>query len=182
MHKDEKWQLFANNGEPISGKYRLAELNNPKPDEDEIVGGAVVYLYRKNSDTGVVELLWQQRAFEIDNYPGKWDVSAGGHVNLGETFVEAAVRETHEEIGVEVSEDDLTLVAFRRNKNIINMVYLADWTGKPEDFEFDDGEVAAVKWVPLDETFEFKKKFAKAPVAEDDGSFVSIEKWLKKYA
>ena len=181
MHKDEKWQLFDNNGEPIKGKWRSAELDNPKSDEDEIVGGAVIYLYRKNLDTDKMELLWQQRSFELDNYPGKWDVSAGGHVNLDETFAKAAVREAHEEIGIKISENDLVLVGFRRNKNIINKVFLVDWTGKAEDFKFDDGEVAAVKWVPLEETFEFKKEFAKAPVAKDDASFISIENWLEQY-
>lgn len=173
------WQLFYSNGEPIEGKWRSAELDNPKPDEDEIVGGAVIHLYRKNSD-GKIELLWQQRSFEIDNYPGEWDVSAGGHVNLGETFADAAVREAFEEIGIRISKNDLALVGFRRSrKNIINQVFLVNWTGKPEDFKFDDGEVAAVKWVPLSKTDEFRKEFAKAPVADDDATYIAIQKWFK---
>lgn len=183
MHKDEQWQLFDKNGEPIPGKWRSAELNNPGPEEDEIVGGAVIHLYRKNPDTGMVELLWQQRAFEIDNFPGDWDVSAGGHVNLGETFADAAVREAREEIGVEISKDDLVLVSLRRwRKSVISLVYLVDYSGREEDFKFDDGEVAAVKWVPLDETTEFRKKFAKKPVADDDATYMTIEKWLRENA
>lgn len=182
MHKDEKWQLFYNNGEPIVEKWRSAELGNPGPEEKDIVGGAVVHLYRRNTE-GEVELLWQQRSFEIDNYPGKWDVSAGGHVNLGETFVDAVLREAHEEIGINISASDLTLVGFRRSrKGIINFIYLVDWTDRPEDFNFDDGEVAAVKWVPLSKTNEFRREFAKKPVAEDDATYISIQRWLEEYA
>ena len=177
MHRNEQWQLFCNNGEPIVGKWRSAELNNPRPGEDEIVGGSVIYLYRRNSE-GKIEVLWQRRSEQLDNYPGKWDVSAGGHVNLGETFVEAAVREGHEEIGVEVTKEDLTLVAFRRNRNIINMVYLVDWTGKEENFVFDDGEVAEVRWVPLEGMDEFRRSNAKEPLAKDEATFMAIQKWL----
>lgn len=180
MHKDEQWQLFYTNGKPIVNKWRSAELDNPKPGEDEIVGGAVIHLYRKNPDTGEVELLWQQRSMEIDKYPGEWDVSAGGHVNLGETFADAAVREAHEEIGITITVDDLELVAFRRSQwNIINFIYLVDWTDREEKFDFDDGEVMATKWVPLSETDEFRKKFAKEPVAEDDNTYMAIQKWFK---
>ncbi|MBQ8985031.1 NUDIX domain-containing protein [Candidatus Saccharibacteria bacterium] len=179
MHKNEKWQLFYNNGEPIPGKWRSAELDNPEAGEDEIVGGAVIYLYRKNQ-AGEIELLWQQRAMGIRNFPGKWDVSAGGHVNFGESFGEAAVREAMEEIGVEISVDKLEVVALRRNrKNMVNLIYLVDWTGREENFKFDDGEVSQVRWVPLAETDSFRKEFGKPPVAEDDATYISIQKWFK---
>lgn len=180
MHHDEKWQLFSNNGEPIVGKWRSAEKNNPQIDEAEIVGGAVIYLYRRD-EKGEFSLLWQKRSEKLVNYPGKWDVSAGGHVNLGETAIETAVREAHEEIGINITADDLTLVAFRRNWNIINFVYLVDWTDRPDEFEFDDGEVAEVKWVPLAETDEFRKKYGKEPIVGDDATYMAIQKWLNAY-
>lgn len=179
MHHNEKWQLFYSNGEPIVGKWRSAEKNNPESNEEEIVGGSVIHLYRKNQD-GRIELLWQQRSEKLANFPGKWDVSAGGHVNLGETFVEAALREAWEEIGIKVRAEELVLVAFRRNKNIINMVYLVDWTDRGENFKFDDGEVTTTKWVPLSDD-EFRKKNAKAPVAEDDATYLLIRRWLENY-
>ncbi len=177
MHHDEKWQLFNDNCEPKVGEWRSAEKGNPKSGDQDIVGGAVVYLFRKN-EGNEIELLWQQRSEQLSDFPGKWDVSAGGHVNLGETFAEAAVREAREEIGIKISVDDLILVAFRRSKNIVNFIYLVDWTGKKEDYVFDDGEVAGVKWVPLSETDAFRKEFAKRVVAEDDATFISIQKWF----
>ena len=38
-------------------------------------------------------LLMQQRSLNKDSNPGKWDVSAAGHVSSGQTSIEAAVRE-----------------------------------------------------------------------------------------
>ena len=46
------------------------------------------------------ELLLQQRSLNKDVQPGKWDTSVAGHIDIGETPVEAALREALEEVGV----------------------------------------------------------------------------------
>jgi isopentenyldiphosphate isomerase len=46
------------------------------------------------------ELLLQRRSIEKDVAPGKWDTSVGGHVTPGETPLDAARRETEEELGI----------------------------------------------------------------------------------
>lgn len=50
------------------------------------------------------QILLQRRSLELDDNPGKWDQSAGGHVDEGEDYEEAAIRETQEELGVAVKE------------------------------------------------------------------------------
>jgi len=45
-------------------------------------------------------ILEQQRAFDKTIMPGKWDIAVGGHVAAGESYLEAAVRETEEELGL----------------------------------------------------------------------------------
>ena len=81
---------------------------------------------------------------------------------------------------MEISVDKLEVVALRRNrKNMVNLIYLVDWTGREENFKFDDGEVSQVRWVPLAETDSFRKEFGKPPVAEDDATYISIQKWFK---
>lgn len=52
-------------------------------------------------------LLLQKRSRFKDTSPGKWDISVGGHLDAGETYLEAALRECREEIGIEVREADL---------------------------------------------------------------------------
>jgi isopentenyl-diphosphate delta-isomerase len=44
-------------------------------------------------------LFLQQRSLSKDTFPGSWDSSCSGHVDAGETYVEAAVRELGEELG-----------------------------------------------------------------------------------
>jgi isopentenyldiphosphate isomerase len=50
--------------------------------------------------TDGVNLLEQQRALDKTIMPGDWDISVGGHVAAGETYLDAAIRETEEEIGL----------------------------------------------------------------------------------
>jgi 16S rRNA (adenine1518-N6/adenine1519-N6)-dimethyltransferase len=47
------------------------------------------------------ELFLQKRSIWKDRNPGLWDSSAAGHVDSGETYIEAAHREFREELGVD---------------------------------------------------------------------------------
>jgi isopentenyldiphosphate isomerase len=49
------------------------------------------------------KVLLQKRGLEKDTFPGLWDVSVAGHVQAGETPMEAAIREVKEEIGLEIT-------------------------------------------------------------------------------
>jgi 16S rRNA (adenine1518-N6/adenine1519-N6)-dimethyltransferase len=46
-------------------------------------------------------LLLQKRSIWKDTHPGRWDSSAAGHVDAGESYEEAVHRELHEELGIE---------------------------------------------------------------------------------
>lgn len=75
-------------------------------------------------------VLLQKRALIKRDAPGKWDLSAAGHITSGDTPKEAAVRETFEEIGIEIKEDELELVDTflynkkNENKHIKHYTYL----------------------------------------------------------
>lgn len=180
MYHDEIWQLYKKNGEPIPGAGWEPTKDNPTGDDDEIVGVAIVFLYRKSPEG--LELLWQRRSDSISRFPGYYDISAGGHVNLGESVVEGAIRETREEIGAEIAPEDLEF-AFTRpfNKNRFAWIYFVDWTGREENFHFDDNEVSEVKWVKYEDTTDFRKRFAKPSLAEDDLTFQNLDSWLRMH-
>jgi isopentenyl-diphosphate Delta-isomerase len=57
----------------------------------------VVFLFNSRG-----ELYLQKRADNVVFYPGFWTASVTGHVSAGETYLEAAIRETKEELGLSV--------------------------------------------------------------------------------
>ena len=179
MHHDEMWQVFRPNGEAVPGEGWDSALGNPEETgSDKIVGVSVIFFYRIN-DKGVLELLWQRRSSTVDRFPGDYDISAGGHINLGESMQEGAVRECLEEIGAEISKEDLKFVTMRPfNKNRFAWVFVVDWTGKEENFKFNDQEVSEVRWVAFDETKAFKKEFAKKPLKKDEETFIALSIWF----
>ena len=179
MHTDELWQIYAPNGEPIPGAGWESAKDNPENyDSDAIVGVAVVFLYRFND--GVLEFLWQKRSEKVSRYPGYYDISAGGHINLGESLVEAAKRECFEEIGISVSTEDLkymTMIPF--NKNRFAWVYAVDWTGRGDEFLFNDEEVSEVRWVPYNDLEQFWRTETKPSLQKDKLTAMFLDKWLK---
>jgi 16S rRNA (adenine1518-N6/adenine1519-N6)-dimethyltransferase len=46
------------------------------------------------------ELLLQKRSYRKDKFPRRWDSSAAGHVNAGESYRDCAMRELKEELGI----------------------------------------------------------------------------------
>jgi 16S rRNA (adenine1518-N6/adenine1519-N6)-dimethyltransferase len=53
------------------------------------------------------ELLLQKRSYRKDKFPRRWDSSAAGHVNAGESYRDCAIRELKEELGITAALTDL---------------------------------------------------------------------------
>lgn len=57
------------------------------------------------------DLFLQKRSHLKDAHPGAWDSSAAGHLDVGESYIDCAVRELAEELGIETTAEALTLHA-----------------------------------------------------------------------
>lgn len=53
------------------------------------------------------DILLQRRALEKESHPGQLDISCAGHISAGDSALDSALRELHEELGLELAESDL---------------------------------------------------------------------------
>lgn len=114
------------------------------------------------------EVLLAQRAASKAIYPLLWDVSVAGHVDAGETIKSAAIRETKEEICLDINEKELTKIGvfecfqFYENgiiDNEFHHTYIALLTKDILQLIPQENEVEALKLVTFD---AFKEKLNKS--------------------
>ena len=115
------------------------------------------------------QLLVHRRADDKDVWPGYWDVAAGGVVEAGETYDEAAERELAEEVGIEgVALISLGHETFEDDDvRVITHCYLARFDG---EVRFNDGEVVEARWVS---PAEYQVMRAALPFCPDSASMLS---------
>lgn len=61
---------------------------------------------------GVLRVLLQKRSKNKDAYPGCYDISSAGHVQAGDDFLPAALRELSEELGIQAQPRELVFIGF----------------------------------------------------------------------
>ena len=115
-----------------------------------VIPASYVFL---RSDRGVLLQLRQNTGF----MDGKWAAGAAGHVELGETALQTAVRELREELGVEVDPRDLHCVAVMQRtdgtdtprEQRVEWFFTCDrWQGEPTILE--PHKCGALEWFSLD--------------------------------
>lgn len=65
-----------------------------------------VWIVRDN-EKGGWDVLLQKRSKNKDSFPGCYDISSAGHIPAGCEYVESALRELKEELGLEVAAEEL---------------------------------------------------------------------------
>ena len=137
-------------------------LGIPDPN-GPLEGGAGVWLVKREDDK--ISILFQKRSENVQN-GGFYDASAGGHIDEGEDSLSAALRETREEIGLELSPEELSFVCtYATDKKYIS-VYISDRTGKDDVLTLNKEEVELVEWITLEEFDMFVRARVKPPLRE----------------
>lgn len=146
--------ILDENGNKTGNTSTIKELH--KSGKWHKVVGIIIYDFNK-------KLLMQQRALNEVSDPGKWDISAAGHVNSGETEIEAVKRELSEEIGLNLEENQIEpFMSYKKevNNKIVNKKHLEDIYIAQIDAESINGftiqneEVEQVKWFSINELKE----------------------------
>lgn len=105
------------------------------------------------------DILLQQRSHKKAIYPLLWDVSAAGHIDAGESFETAAIRETHEELGLLLKPTDLIKIGVNKHEtayandtildNEFHHVFIAELKVPITKLTVQEEEVEAIKLVTL---------------------------------
>lgn len=149
---DELWQLYDEQGQPLVGE-------GAKKDEVFSKGllhsASHVWIWR-NKD-GQQEVLLQQRASDKRTWPNRFDISAAGHIDLGETPLDAALREAKEEINLNINSRELKLFGVHRAflkaengeiENEFQWLYSLELDNET-DFTLQTSEVESLVWVSM---------------------------------
>jgi 16S rRNA (adenine1518-N6/adenine1519-N6)-dimethyltransferase len=104
------------------------------------------------------QVLCQKRTMLKDVNPGKWEAHFGGHVRDGEDYLDNAVIESKEEIGLD--RDKKEMIFFKIYKYTEDRefqgIYYTYWDGDSTSLRLEKEEVDEVKWV---DSMELKKIF-----------------------
>lgn len=101
---------------------------------------------------GASRILLQQRSMTKDNSPGLWDSSSAGHVDSGESYIECAIRELKEELGLDVREDQLAPQFMLNATKMNGMEFAQVYTLVTDDPVTADAiEIAGIQWCCADE-------------------------------
>ena len=150
----ELWQLYDESGSALSGQGATWEDVLGK---GLLHGASHVWVWRVND--GQPEVLLQQRAAQKNTWPNRLDISAAGHIDLGEDPLAAAIRETKEEIGIEVDSSQLQEIARVKAyltadsgaiENEFQWLYLLELP-QEQDFNLQKSEVKALVWKSLED-------------------------------
>lgn len=105
---------------------------------------AIVLIFNKRG-----QMALQLRAAHDARHPSAWDFSAGGGIDPGEDHETAAIRETKEEIGVDVKVQFVDEQVYKDSEREDHLyLYCATHEGP---FTVDQNEVQEVKFFDLDE-------------------------------
>jgi isopentenyl-diphosphate Delta-isomerase len=118
----------------------------------------IIFVFVINSKN---EVLLQHRTVSKDHYQNMWDISIGGHISSGEHSLEVAIREVSEEVGLPITEKDLTFLGTLKNEVIKNNgtyfdnefsdVYVVKADIDINTFVMQESEVQGLRWVPIED-------------------------------
>lgn len=83
----------------------------------------VVHCWIIDEQFGEKWIYFQQRSYKKKDFPGLYDISAAGHLNVGEDPYFAVKREIYEEIGINMEEENLKFIGTIKEIMHINNFY-----------------------------------------------------------
>jgi isopentenyldiphosphate isomerase len=113
------------------------------------------------------DILLQKRPLSKEAYPGYWDISCAGHIDIGEESFDAALRELKEELGL-IADKEIVSFLFSIQHEFIdketgvidkefNDVYIVTKTFEMEELNPDVTEIAGLQFVKPFDLLDYNK-------------------------
>lgn len=106
------------------------------------------------------QLIFQHRAKDKDTWPDLLDATVGGHVEIGDTYEQTALKEAEEETGVHINPEDIIFLrttitnSYDEVTGMINHprrnVYAYCYKGKLEDLQIEEGKALGFEAWPIE--------------------------------
>ncbi len=141
----EYWDIYDRNGYP-TGRKAVKGQQFSENDYHLAVEAWII-----NSK---FEILLQQRSEKCPVLPNVW-CHTTGRIIAGEDSLQGCIREVREELGVEISGDEIQFfqrIIRKDGTNLIWDLFLVRKDIQPSEFILQESEVSRVKWVS-EETF-----------------------------
>lgn len=101
------------------------------------------------------KILIQKRTLDRRVFPGRFDFSAAGHLNVGESYLDAAKRELKEELGIAPKLTELMYFNPHEHKvNSFKKLYIGKWD---ETIPFDKNSVEEIQFFTKDQILHLMK-------------------------
>lgn len=121
--------------------WRLAHIQKQQAGKSEFgLGSLGVLVYLEHQG----QTLWCKRSMNLMVHPGVWSCSASGGVDPGEDLLEAATRETKEELGIDVVLQP-KLIAIDESVGGVVVVFSGQTDSK--EVMVDPEEIDEVRWL-----------------------------------
>lgn len=127
-----------------------------------------------------VELLLQRRSPNKDSHPGCLDISSAGHIPAGCGYIESALRELEEELGITAAASELHFCGKRRkayqkrfhdtlfSDNQVSNVYVMLRDIPASEIVYQQSEISSVCWMPFNEVYDMVER-------DEDYSCIAFE-------
>jgi isopentenyldiphosphate isomerase len=137
------------------------------------------------------QLIFQHRAKDKDTWPDLLDATVGGHVEIGDTYEQTALKEAEEETGAHIKPEDLIFLRTtitNSHDDVTGMtnhprrnVYAYCYKGRLEDLKIEEGKALGFETWPIDKLLNLsKEEAAKFIPSILDGTGIEIIKQIQE--
>lgn len=112
-------------------------------------------LWHRTSHVFIIDgkgnVLCQQRSLKKDQSPGKWEPFFGGHLSAGMSYIDGALIELKEELGIDMARENLIeyiIYKYFHSKEFCGVHYTT-WVGDSNILKVEKDEVEKIEWISI---------------------------------